>query len=392
MPLSPPTAAPRSVAAAAAPIRLMLVDDSAVVRRLLAQVFRAEDGVEVVGTAADGRQALERIDELSPHVVILDVEMPVLDGLGTLKELRARWPKLPVIMFSTLTERGAKATLDALSYGANDYVAKPSNTGALANSLESVRNGLVPLVREWGSIGRRRAAASGGLSGAPGHGAAPGAVEPPLSSTAVALRPEHGRSQHVEAVVIGSSTGGPNALADLVPQMPADIGVPLLLVQHMPETFTRLLAHRLDDTSAITVVEAEPGLAVERGVLYIARGGVHRVVERKAGGVVIAFDDGPAENSCRPAVDVLFRSAARVWGPAVLGVVLTGMGQDGLDGSRHIDAAGGRIITQDEASSVVWGMPGAVAGAGLSSENIPLSGVAQAICRRVAPLTKVVTG
>lgn len=368
----------------------MVVDDSSVVRHLLSALLRSEPDLEVVGTASNGREALDRIEVYRPHVVVLDLEMPVLDGLETLRELRQLWPKLAVIMFSTLTERGAAATLDALAHGANDYVTKPSNTGALASSLDVVRQHLVPLVRTWGGIGRRRdqlaqAGDSNGRLGAVAATQGSGPVSPVdrgAPSVPVTLRAPTYRSK-VDAVVIGSSTGGPNALAELMPRLPGDLGVPLLLVQHMPEIFTRILAERLDAKCSLTVVEAEPDMVVTPNYLYVARGGVHLVVKRHRADVVVAYDDGPPENSCKPSVDTLFRSAVQVWGGGLLGVVLTGMGYDGLAGSRAIDAAGGAVVTQDEASSVVWGMPGAVSTAGLSSENLPLDKIATAIVHRV---------
>lgn len=376
--------------------RVMLVDDSAVIRRVVGRVLADERGVEVVGTAANGQEALERIDSFRPHVVVLDVEMPVLDGLATLKQLRPRWPGLPVIMFSTLTSRAAAATLDALSSGASDYATKPVSQGSLDETMEAVRTQLVPLVRSWGAVGRRRdvtvrrapgdsdrahraAAAAAPRRSTPGQvsGVAPVPAPPSAPTRPGAV------SRAVEAVVIGSSAGGPNALAELIPQFPADLRVPMLLTQHMPETFTQLLARRLNERSSIAVVEAEAGMTVEPGRLHVARGGLHMVVARRGGRVVIDLDDGPPENYCRPAVDVMFRSAARLWGSSLLGVVLTGMGRDGLDGSRVITENGGTVITQDESSCLVWGMPGAVFEAGFSAENIPLDRIAPNVCRRL---------
>ncbi len=375
--------------------RVMLVDDSAVIRRVVGRVLADEHGVEVVGTASNGQEALERIESFRPHVVVLDVEMPVLDGLATLKQLRPRWPGLPVIMFSTLTSRAASATLDALSSGASDYATKPVSQGSLNETIEAVRTQLVPLVRSWGAIGRRRDVTSRRppasdrparpAAPAPAGGPGPGPAASPRIAPAPA--PAVGRrtvaTRPVEAVVIGSSAGGPNALAELIPQFPAELSVPMLLTQHMPETFTQLLAKRLNDKSRITVVEGDAGMTVEPGHLYVARGGLHMVVARRAGRVVIEFDEGPPENYCRPAVDVMFRSAARLWGPALLGVVLTGMGRDGVNGARAITEGGGTVITQDESSCLVWGMPGAVFEAGLSAESVPLDRIAPNVCKRL---------
>lgn len=391
----------------------MLVDDSAVIRKVVANVLREVPGLEVVGTATNGQEALDRIGVLHPHVVVLDVEMPVLDGLATLRQLRPKWPSLPVIMFSTLTSRAAAATLDALSNGANDYAAKPTTLGSVDQAIEAVRHDLVPLVRDWGAIGKRREptrrlrlAGPTGLANAPAKtapatlrpGAAPaaptlgrptaglaaGAGTPAQMVKATApTRMPRGRTAPIAAVVIGSSAGGPNALAELIPQFPADFPVPMLLTQHMPETFTALLAARLNERSRLTVLEAAPGTEIKPGHLYIAKGGTHLVMTRNAGRVVLDFDGGPPENFCRPAVDVMFRSAARLWGPALLGLVLTGMGRDGVDGARHIVDKGGSVLTQDEDSCLVWGMPGAVVEAGLSSEEIPLNRIAATVCDRL---------
>ncbi|MCU4185660.1 chemotaxis response regulator protein-glutamate methylesterase [Acidiferrimicrobium sp. IK] len=363
------------------PIRVMLVDDSAVVRRLVAGILREQPDINVVGIAVNGQEALDQIDMHRPHVVVLDVEMPVLDGLATLRKLRPRWPKLPVIMFSTLTQRSAEATLDALTHGANDYVTKPSNSSR-EESMAAVRDGLVPLVRAWGAIGRRRSAEP--PAAVPVAGAQRSArAAAPAAPTRVALRPAPQYRRNVGAITIGSSTGGPNALAELIPSLPANLQVPVLVVQHMPEMFTRLLAGRLDAASPLRVVEAEDGAVVEAGHVYVAKGGVHMAVHRVAGKVQLSLIDSPPENSCRPAVDVLFRTAVQVWRSGLLAVVLTGMGEDGLNGAREIVAAGGEVLTQDEVTSVVWGMPGAVARNGLSAANLPLSGLPNAILGRL---------
>ena len=380
--------------AASGPIRVMLVDDSAVIRRVVGSVLAEEPGLEVVGTAANGQEALDRVDSYRPHVVVLDVEMPVLDGLHTLRALRPRKPALPVIMFSTLTSRCAGATLEALSSGASDYATKPASVGSLTETMAAVREQLVPLIRSWGAIGRRRlddhepprvrrhlpppAAPPG-----PGRAGASRA-DVVLTTAAVAAPRPGGAGNSIEAVVIGSSAGGPNALAELIPQFPADMPVPMLLTQHMPETFTKLLANRLDERSGLTVLEAEPGMPVEAGHLYVAKGGEHLVVVRAGGRAVLEFDHGPPENYCRPAVDVMFRSAARIWGAGLLGVVLTGMGRDGVEGSRSITERGGTVLTQDEATCLVWGMPGAVVEAGLSSESLPLDRIAATVYQKVA--------
>lgn len=333
-----------------------MVDDSALVRRLIATALSDASDIEIVGTARDGLEAVDRVEELHPDVVTLDIEMPRLDGLGALERIRARHPRLPVIMFSTLTERGAIATLDALSRGASDYVTKPSNTGSVAEGLASVRDQLVPRIR-----------ALAGVRG-PDRAAPPArrTPEPP------ARRPRVAVAGSPQVLVVGCSTGGPDALATLLAQLPADLGVPVLVVQHMPPVFTTMLAQRLDRSSPFAVREAVDGDTPRAGEVLIAPGDFHLRVAAVPGGVRVRLDQGPQENFCRPAVDVLFRSAAEVYGGRAVAAVLTGMGHDGLEGVRVLADHGARILVQDEASSVVWGMPGAVALAGLADETVPL--------------------
>ncbi|HTW07786.1 MAG TPA: chemotaxis response regulator protein-glutamate methylesterase [Acidimicrobiales bacterium] len=383
-------------------IRVVIVDDSAVVRRLVSEVVQRQQGMVLAGTADNGREALRVVERAHPDVVVLDVEMPVMDGLHALGELKRRWPKLAVVMFSTLTERGAAVTLEALARGADDYLTKPTGVGGPAGAFQALERSLVPLLRAWGAISRRplRSPAPSPPAGTPAGGSA-GAFHvpapslargaPPPAKPVPTRRPALARTR-VEAVVMGCSTGGPNALGVVVPSIPADIGVPVLVVQHMPPTFTKLLAQRLDGLSPLVVQEVEAGMPVQAGHLYIARGGSHMAVARSQRQVVIALDDGPPENSCKPSVDVLFRSAAATWGAGVLGVVLTGMGQDGRAGSDVITSAGGTVVAQDEASSVVWGMPGAVVRQGLASEVLPLSDVAATITRYVHPPHGILAG
>jgi two-component system, chemotaxis family, protein-glutamate methylesterase/glutaminase len=358
-----------------AKIRVLIVDDSVVIRRLLTDCLAGDPEIEVVGTAPDGQIALAKIPQLNPDLVTLDVEMPVMDGLQTVAAIRKTWARLPVIMFSTLTERGGAATLEALSNGANDYVTKPANVGNVALSMERVRSELIPKIK---SLCRREAPQV--LScpiirkpAAPAPGAAPVVAK-------------------IDVLAIGVSTGGPNALAALVPGFGKNFPVPILIVQHMPPLFTKLLAERLGVASGLPACEGEHGMAVKPGCIYVAPGGRHMEIERAPDGLKLKLHDGPAECSCRPAVDVLFRSVARVHRARALALVLTGMGQDGLLGSQAIREAGGRVLAQDEASSVVWGMPGAVAHAGLAEKVLPLSAIAAEIngrlaLQRVAPVS-----
>ena len=355
------------------PIKVLVVDDSVVVRRLVARVLEADPAVEVVGSAANGRIALAKIAQLAPDVVTLDIEMPELDGLATLAELRPRWPRLPVIMFSTLTERGAEATLEALSLGASDYVTKPTGLHNPAEAMAAVQAELVPRIKAL--HGRRL------LSRMP-HSPAPTVeVKPALPAVKAPARPADAR---IDVVAIGVSTGGPNALADLLPALPGTLPVPIVIVQHMPPVFTRMLANRLNGRCALKVIEAEGGELLIPGRVHIAAGGQHLALVRQGTSVVTVATDDPPENSCRPAVDVLFRSVANLYGSGALSVVLTGMGQDGLRGAEAIRVAGGQVLAQDEASSVVWGMPGFVARAGLADAVLPLDALAAEIGRRVA--------
>jgi two-component system chemotaxis response regulator CheB len=347
-------------------IRILVVDDSAVIRKVLSETLSGDPALEVVGTASDGRIALAKIPALKPDLVTLDIEMPVMNGLETLAEVRKLYPKLPVIMFSTLTERGAGATLDALALGASDYATKPSNTGSPTVAIERIRVELIPKIKALCGV-----AATLKLF--------------PLLGSKPALKPRPRSHSGIEIVANGTSTGGPNALAAVLPWIPANCPVPIVVVQHMPPIFTRLLAERLDKNSAITVEEGRAGALLEPGIAWIAPGNFHMKVLRTAMDCRLSLYQGPAENSCRPAVDVLFRSVAAAYGAGVLAVVMTGMGADGVLGAREIHEAGGEVIVQDEASSVVWGMPGLVHASGLADAVYPLDRLGIEITRRVSP-------
>jgi two-component system, chemotaxis family, protein-glutamate methylesterase/glutaminase len=346
------------------PVRVLVVDDAVVIRRMLADALDADPGIEVVGTASNGRLALQKLDALAPEVITLDIEMPEMDGLETLRELRRLRPRLPVIMFSTLTERGAAATLDALALGASDYVTKPANVGSAQAALERVREELAPRIK-----------------------ALAGRAEDPVpirSATPRGDRRQPATRRHaVSVVAIGTSTGGPNALETVLGGLAPGLTVPVLIVQHMPPVFTRQMAERLDARSCLTVVEATDGMPVRPGWGYVAPGGLHMAVERSRTGILVRVHEGAPENSCRPAVDVLFRSVADCYRGGALGVVMTGMGQDGLRGCAELVDAGATVLAQDEATSVVWGMPGYVARHGLAAEVLPLDRIAAAIDDRV---------
>lgn len=360
-------------------IRTLVVDDSVVVRRTVATVLEAAGGIDVVGTARDGRVGIEQIERLAPHVVTLDVEMPDMDGLLTLAVIRERWPLLPVIMYSALTAKGAETTLTALSLGAVDYATKPTETLSRAAACEQVHDTLVPLIKLWGG----RQASSRGDRPAPIPPAAPSVAEP----SATRRVPRSG----IELVVIGVSTGGPDALARILPMLPAQLGVPVVIVQHMPPIFTAMFAQRLNGISAMPVAEVTERTELLPDHIYLAAGGHHLRVAATSTGRTLIPDDGPPENSCRPAVDVLFRSAAATAGANLLAVVLTGMGQDGLIGAEQVVGAGGSVLAQDEQTSVVWGMPGFVARAGLARAVLPLDDIPRAIVAAVqAPVRSTV--
>jgi two-component system chemotaxis response regulator CheB len=344
-------------------IRILVVDDSIVIRKVLSDTLSQDPELEVVGTASDGRIALSKIPVLKPDLITLDVEMPVMDGLQTLVELRKLYAKLPVIMFSTLTERGGAATLDALSLGASDYATKPSNTGSPAAAIERVRAELIPKIKALcGRVTLKLQAL-------------------PRTRPVPKVRPRS--NPRIEIVAIGTSTGGPNALAEVLPRIPNDFPVPIVVVQHMPPIFTRLLAERLASRSSIPVEEGSAGAVLSAGHAWIAPGNFHMKVVRAGSQWRLNLDQSAPENSCRPAVDVLFRSVAVAYGANVLGVVMTGMGSDGVLGAQNIRDAGGNVVIQDEASSVVWGMPGLVHASGLDDAAYPVDQLAGEIMRRV---------
>jgi two-component system chemotaxis response regulator CheB len=348
----------------------MIVDDSAVIRRLVTRALEQDPMLQVVGSASNGAIGLERIPELDPHVLTLDIEMPDMDGLEMLRRIRRDYPHVRVIMLSTLTERGASITLEALTLGADDYVTKVSNGGSFAESMARLQEELIPKIRQF----FRPAGQSGptnGATAAPSQACVSARRSPPASQTKARPR----------ILLIGVSTGGPGALGEILPQLPADFPLPVLVVQHMPPLFTRLLAERLNSSCSLSVEEAGQGSLVEHGKVLIAPGDFHMMVASEGGRVRVRLDQSPRQNFCRPAIDALFLSTAEVYGGAVLAAVLTGMGQDGTQGAGVLQARGATILAQDEASSVVWGMPGAVVKAGFSDQVLPLNRVGSEILR-----------
>lgn len=337
-------------------IRVLVVDDSAVVRRLVSAALSEDPRIEVAGTASHGREALERIAELRPDLVTLDVEMPEMDGLQTLAALRAQGGAVPVIMLSSHTERGAAATVDSLFHGAKDYVTKPHDLNGSAAAVQKLRSELIPRI----------------------HALCPGA-DLPFSES---LFPDVPAAQ-AGVVVIGASTGGPQALMDFLEALPAPLPVPVAVVQHMPALFTRALADRLSERVAHRVREAEQDEPLQAGGVWIAPGNRHLEIVRRGADLRSRLHDGAPENGCRPSVDVLFRSAARAAGDGVVAVVLTGMGHDGELGAREIHAGGGAVFAQDESSSVVWGMPGAIVRAGIVRTALPPRLLAYQVARQI---------
>jgi len=365
--------------------RILIVDDSAVMRSLLRSVVSADSSLEVAGTAVDGASALNSLNALRPDLILLDVEMPVMDGLVTLKELRRRGHKMPVIMCSALTQRGAKVTLEALAGGASDYVTKPTGQANREAAMKALGQDLGPKIHaltghDRGLISNQNQAWNQTPGLAPVFPGLPRSVQfppaPPPRVQAITKNPT--------VLAIGVSTGGPAALDVLLPALPASFPLPVLIVQHMPELFTKLFAERLDSRCPLRVREAAEGDPVRVGTISIARGNWHLEVlspARPGSPPTLHLTQGPLENHCRPAVDVLFRSVAAVYGSGSLGVVLTGMGSDGMAGSRVIREQGGAVLAQDRASSTVWGMPGAVANTGLANKVLSLNDLIPEILR-----------
>ena len=356
-------------------IRVMIVDDAVVVRGLFARWVEAEPDLEMVGSLRGGRDAVAQVERADPDVVLLDIEMPDIDGLAALPLLLAKKRDLIVIMASTLTRRNAEISLKALSLGATDYIPKPSTSRDVVVSA-TFRHELIEKIRQLGLRAKRLR-----VPDATRARVADRRARDDLAP--LALRPLPTTPPRV--LTIGASTGGPQALNALLTELgPVIDRAPVLITQHMPQTFTAILAEHLARLSKRPVHEAQDGEEINAGNIYLAPGGRHMRVERRHGVAVIVLDDGEPINFCKPSVDPLFASAAQVWGPWVLGLVLTGMGADGSRGAEAIVAAGGSIVAQDEATSVVWGMPGHVAHAGLCSAVLPINDIASRLIRLFA--------
>ena len=383
-------------------IRVLIADDSSVTRRIVTEALNLESDMEIVGAAQDGEEAIAYFKAQKPDVILLDIDMPTVNGIEALKTIRGINESIPVVMFSTLTVRGGEATLDALAAGATDYVAKPSGAGHVDKALAFLKQEVIPKIRLWGTRYKARAEK---LSGAASSGSTTANMttparreipQTPRGSAAFTINntkpsplstPNNGaprrRSGPVSILAIGSSTGGPNALADLMSLLPQDLGIPVVIVQHMPPVFTQLLAERLDRSCRLTVKEGFDGAILRPNEAWVAPGDYHMMVAREGTSVVLKTNKNAAENSCRPAVDVLFRSVADVYGGNVLAVVLTGMGRDGTVGCQALSKHGAGILVQDEASSVVWGMPRSVAEAGIADAVLNIKDLAAAISTRI---------
>jgi two-component system, chemotaxis family, protein-glutamate methylesterase/glutaminase len=361
------------------PLRVMVVDDSVVIRGLISRWIEAEPDMVVAASLRTGRDAVNQIERVNPDVAVLDIEMPELDGISALPLLLAKKRNLIIIMASTLTRRNAEISFKALSLGASDYIPKPESTREPA-AAETFRHDLVQKIRHLGAKVRRPASSSPPL--APGLDKQALLRPLPAAIAQPQLMRRAFSTQAPRALVIGSSTGGPQALMALVAEIgPVIDRFPVLITQHMPPTFTTILAEHLTRASHRPAHEGVDGEIIKPGHIYLAPGGCHMRVVRRGVDAVIALDDGPPINFCKPAVDPLFSSAIDMWQGGTLAVVLTGMGSDGMRGGKDIVAAGGSVIAQDEASSVVWGMPGAAANAGICAAILPLPQIAPKLVR-----------
>ena len=370
-------------------LRVMVVDDSAVIRGLISRWIEAETDMTVVASLRTGREAVDHVERFDPHVAVLDIEMPDLDGISALPLLLAKKRDLVVVMASTLTRRNAEISFRALSLGAADYIPKPESAREVA-AAETFRRDLIQKIRHLGArrIGMRSPVQSPSLVPAqspvpaPASNALPKALQHAVAAP-LRLRPFTAAVPRV--LTIGSSTGGPQALMTLVAEIgPVIDRFPVLITQHMPPTFTTILAEHLTRASKRSAQEAVDGEAVRAGRIYVAPGGKHMLVARRGTEIVIVLDDGPQVNFCKPAVDPLFQSAVGVWQNGVIATVLTGMGADGMRGGKDVVAAGGNVIAQDEATSVVWGMPGAAAHAGICAAILPLAQIGPKLVRLFA--------
>lgn len=333
---------------------------------MISGVLEERPEIGEIRTAGNGQIGLNKISHQMPDVVTLDIDMPVMNGLQTLSEIRRLYPKLPVIMLSSQTQEGAAATLDALSLGASDYIAKPADGGSFKESASQLGQDLMASIKTCCAAVRKVSAPTQSAGSAYSVSSPGTRRSTPVNST-------------IRAIAIGVSTGGPNALAELIPALPAGLKVPVVIVQHMPPVFTKSLADRLNAISDLQISEAIEGDPMSPGRVYVAPGGYHLELDRSTVVPTVRLTSGEKENSCRPAVDVMFRSMSDAYKQGLLGIVLTGMGKDGQLGAQYIRDAGGRVIAQDEASSTVWGMPRAVVEVDAADDVLPLNQIAHRV-------------
>ena len=341
---------------AATPLRVMVVDDSAIVRGLITRILAADSRIEVAASCSNGQMAVVQAARKAMDVIILDIEMPVMDGLTALPKLQEVNPQARIIMASTLTQRNAAISLKALTLGATDYIAKPTTDKLNAN--EEFRRDLIQKII---TLGQKKSPVSG-------------LAHRPPSSAPLPTRPKPAHRPRI--IAIGSSTGGPQALLTLLSALPSSVECPIVIAQHMPATFTTVLAQHIARASNRPCAEASDGMEIKPGTICLAPGDYHLQVARQGVTLIAQLSQSPPENFCRPSVDPLFRSVAQLFGGESCAVILTGMGSDGCNGARVLAMAGAPIIAQDEATSVVWGMPGAVAHAGICSAILPLPKIA----------------
>lgn len=355
-------------------IRVLVVDDSGFFRRRIVEILEADDRIKVVGTAANGREAIQKVMELKPDVVTMDIEMPVMDGITAVRRIMKLQPT-PILMFSSLSYEGAQATLDALEAGALDFL--PKRFDEFSQDREEAKRMLRARVRQIGARGL-------GSKPAPAAPAGAGSAMPRPAAAAPVRRPvTAARRGDYRLVAIGSSTGGPVALQQVLTQLPATFPLPILLIQHMPSTFTPAFAQRLNQQCQITVKEAEDGEILQKGTAYLAPGGRQLGVVDRGGQVRVRVYDGDANLHYKPSVDLAFASAAEVFPGKVLSIVMTGMGADGREGARALKQSGATVWAQDEASCVIYGMPAAVVEANLADQVLPLSEIGRELAKSV---------
>ncbi len=353
-------------------ITVMLVDDSSVIRRALSRIIDADSDIEIISSVSNGEMAVSMARIKKPNIVLLDVEMPIMDGLTALPKILEASPETKVIMCSSLTAKGADITIKAMTLGAVGSVVKPSSAQETGEGSEFQKN----LIRLIKALGDNKNA----------HTTKP----QPSATVSKEIKPRYGASDYTlknnisvsssppKILAIGSSTGGPNALFTVLKDV-GKINVPIVITQHMPATFTAILAKHIEQNTGIETLEAQDGMIVESGKAYVAQGGKHMLFEMVGAQLKIKLDDGAQENFCKPAVDPMLRSLIEIYGDKILCVILTGMGSDGLKGASALSDKGGEIIAQDKETSVVWGMPGAVAMAGICSKVLPVNDIARSI-------------